>query len=261
MQFDNDVSRTVAADEPAFGARTKTVSPVMIEVFAEVGFDFVWVDLEHFGPAPSDSHSLADLVRAAEAAGTELLVRVPEPNPAVIRKVLDTGVRVVLVSRVETAAEARTAVASARFTYDGGSGERGSGSARANEWGLAGNEYYDREDRTTMIGVMLETTTAVENAEDIVAVPDLDFVFFGPGDLAVNMGHPGDTGVQDTQDAIDHLRSTALKAGVTMGCVASTADAANVAVDDKYRILRVADDVDDLVSTVRDKLEGISSFR
>lgn len=260
MQFDNGVSRAVAADEPAFGARTKTLSPVAIEVFAEVGFDFVWVDLEHFGPAPADSHSLADLVRAAEAAGTELLVRVPEPDPAVVRKVLDTGVRVVLVSRVETAAEARTAVESARFTYDGGPGERGSASARANSWGLAGDEYYDREDRTTTVGVMLETEPAVENAADIVAVPDLDFVFFGPGDLAVNMGHPGDTEAQDTQDAIEHLRSTALDAGVTMGCVASTPAAANAAVDDGFRVLRVADDVDDLVASLREKLGGIPSF-
>lgn len=261
MHFSNDVQQALAADEPVFGARTKTVSPIMIEVFAEVGFDFVWVDLEHFGPAPSDSHSLAGLARAADAAGTELLVRVPKPDPAVIRKVFDTGVRIVLVSRVETAAAARTAVKAARFTYEGKAGERGSASARSNIWGFADNKYFDREDRTTMVGVMLETKTAVENVDNIIAVPKLDFVFLGPSDLAVTMGHPGDIESRDVQSALEQLRTAALDAEITVGCVASTSDSATQAVDDGFQILRVGDDVDDLATSLHDKLEAIPSFR
>lgn len=260
MDFENTVKHSLADGNPVFGARTKTVSPLTVEVFAELGVDFVWVDLEHFGPAPLDSRAIESLVRAADAAGVELLIRIPDADPVVVRKVFDTGVRIVLVSRVESAEEARTAVEASKFTYNGGIGRRGSGSARANSWGFDGDEYFDREDQETMVGAMLETEPAVEHVDDIVAVPELDFVFLGAGDLAVNMGYPGESERQRVQDALEQLQTTARDAGVTLGRVASDPDVVNQAVEDGFRLLRVGDDIDDMVSVLNDKLNEIRSF-
>ena len=77
-----------------------------------------------------------DPLRAAERTDLELLVRLPDTDPTLVRKALDRGARNVFLPRVETATEVREAVKSARFSYDGSPGDRGLGSPRARRWGL-----------------------------------------------------------------------------------------------------------------------------
>jgi hypothetical protein len=61
-------------------------------VLRRLGLDFVWLDLEHGGPGPDDGTQVENLLRAADAAGIEPLVRSPKPDPSLIRKALDAGV-------------------------------------------------------------------------------------------------------------------------------------------------------------------------
>jgi 2-dehydro-3-deoxyglucarate aldolase len=83
---------------------------LLVEVFGDLGLDFVWLDFEHTGPSAYDSKVFENLTRAAEGAGTELLVRTPSGDPEIIRKILDTGVRNLLIPRIETAEEVKRAV-------------------------------------------------------------------------------------------------------------------------------------------------------
>ena len=89
----NDLRATVEGGDVAVGVLDDLYSPAMVEIYGDLGFDFVWHDLEHAGPAPDDADSLDNLLRAADAADTELLVRIPSADPAMIHKALDTGVR------------------------------------------------------------------------------------------------------------------------------------------------------------------------
>src|SRR6056297_399993 len=110
MRTENGLRRALEAGETVFGAAAATYSPTVVEILGDVGLDYVWIDLEHGGPSPYDSTALAELTRAAEAGGIELLVRLPKPEPALVRKVLDAGVRTVLLPRIETAEQLRPAV-------------------------------------------------------------------------------------------------------------------------------------------------------
>jgi len=110
---------------------------------------------------------------ANERTDVELLVRLPDTDPTLVRKALDLGARNVFLPRVETAEEVRDAVRSARFRYDDGPGDRGLASPRASRWGLA-DEYVTTEDRETLVGVTVETEASVENLDDILAVPSWD---------------------------------------------------------------------------------------
>ena len=241
----------------ALGARTLTRSPAMIEVYGQLGLDFVWIDLEHGGPSGDDAGPIADYVRAAEAGGIEPLVRLPSGRGQVIRKVLDAGVRTVLIPRVETAEEVRAAVKAARFAYDGGPGERGSASGRAANWGAKPDDYAEHEDATTTVGVMVENEAAMANLEDILAVPELGFVFIGPGDLSVSMGHLLDTGHPDVQTAIERVRDSCLDAGVPVGRIANGVDKATAAAENGYRIVRLGGDVASVRQVVGDTVTGV----
>ncbi|WP_135820162.1 HpcH/HpaI aldolase family protein [Halostella litorea] len=234
----NDLRRTLDDGDVALGVLDDTYSPKLVELYGELGLDFVWIDLEHGGPGPRDGDRLEDLLRAADAGGTELLVRLPEPDPTLVRKALDAGVRTLFLSRIETSEEARRAVRAARFEYDGDPGERGFANPRASRWGTA-EDYAATEDEEVVVGVTIENPTAVENIEEILAVPDLGFVFAGPLDLAVSLGHPGEPTHSAVEDAVETVREAAVDAGVPLGGLGFGMDDVNEKAADGYRMLNL----------------------
>lgn len=79
------------------------------------------------------------------------MVRLPSNDPSVVRKVLDTGVRTLVVPRVETGADVRRAAGAAFYTYEGDSGDRGIAHACGSSWGT--DLDTDREDGSVLVGV------------------------------------------------------------------------------------------------------------
>ncbi|ELZ57677.1 MULTISPECIES: HpcH/HpaI aldolase family protein [Halorubrum] len=230
-------------------------SPTLVELYGELGVDFVWLDFEHGGPDPWDAGTVENLLRAAERTGVELLVRLPDSDPALVRKALDLGVRNVFLPRVEDAAEVREAVASARFRYDDGPGDRGLAAPRARRWGLA-DDYVATEDAETMVGTTIETAAAVENLDAILDVPELGFVFIGPFDLSVSLGHPGEIDHPEVEEAVETVRSKAVEAGVPVGGLAFDTDDAAAKAADGYRILNLGSTAGALQKAVSGWLDG-----
>ena len=232
----NGLRATVENGGVALGVLDDLYSPEMVEIYGDLGFDFVWHDLEHAGPSPDDGEALGELLRAADAVDTELLVRVPSPEPATVRKALDAGVRNLFVSHVEGPEDVRRAVEAARFEYDGEPGGRGLANPRASRWGRA-DDYAATEDRETFLGVTIEEPSAVERIDEILDVPELGFVFLGPLDLSVAMGHPGEVDHPDVQEAVEAVVSAARDADVTVGGLGFGEDDVEAKIDDGYQIL------------------------
>lgn len=242
------------------GARASTFSPAVIELYGELGLDFVWLDFEHMGPSPWDSTVFEHLTRAGEAGDIELLVRLPSADPALVRKVLDTGVRNLLIPRVDSVEEVRAAVEASRFAYGDGPGQRGSASGRASAWGTA-TDYLATEDASVCVGVMIEKRGAVEQLDDILDVPDLGFVFVGPGDLSVQLGHPGEKGHPEVVGTIEDVRSAALDAGVPIGRISHDPEGAVDATEAGYQIIRIGGELEATRATLGDRLARIRDDR
>jgi 2-dehydro-3-deoxyglucarate aldolase len=240
---DNSFRDGLEAGDLRLGAGAVTCSPQVVEAYGRLGLDFVWLDLEHSGISPTDSDRLEDLARAADVAGTELVVRVTSGEPSIVRKVLDASVRNVVIPRVETAAEVERAVEAGRFVHDGDPGERGAGLGRANYWGEdVSGAYREREDESVTVGVNVENITAVENLAEILAVPELGFVLLGHQDLSVSMGLVPDD--DEVQDAIERYRKTAADAGVPYGrSVGVDPEAIEAAVDAGYGMLLIGNEI------------------
>lgn len=260
MDQRNGFRRAIENGDVVFGARASTFSPTIIEIFGELGIDFVWLDFEHMGPSPWDSTVFENLTRAAEVGGTELFVRLPSGDPALIRKVLDAGVRTVFVPRVDTAAEVRAAVEATRFVYGDEPGERGMASGRSRTWGNA-EEYVATEDEEVCLGVMIEKTTAVDELDDILSVPDLGFVFIGPSDLSVQMGHPSDTSHPDVVEQVAEIREACHSAGIPTGVIANEPAAIEAAIEDGHQILRIGGDLSSIQSTLQERLDDVRALR
>ncbi len=246
----NHVRERLARDEPAIGARTETFSPVMVEVYGQLGYDFVWLDIEHAGPSPYDNTAFDALVRAAEGAEIELMVRPPSGDPPLVHKVLDTGVTTILIPQVESVEEIQEAVEAAHFVYDGGPGARGFGGGRPTGWGADSEGFIERQDEAVMVGAMIEHRDAVDAVEDILSVPELGFAFIGANDLSISMGHPRQTDHPEVQAAIEVVEDACRDAGIPFGAPKHDTEAAADAIANGYNVLRVGDEV----GAVRDSL-------
>lgn len=152
--------------------------PVFEAMFA-AGFDYVGVDTQH---TLMDVAMAGRLLHVVPRGGPPALVRVPSNSAPDIGKALDAGADGVIVPMVNSAAEARVAVAACRY---GPEGVRSFGPMRA---GMP----YDVAGLTERVAcfVMVETAEAVANIDEICAIPGVTGVYVGPGDLAVTLGFP-----------------------------------------------------------------------
>lgn len=257
MDQRNSFREQIENGDAVYGARASMFSPTIIEIYGELGIDFVWLDFEHMGPSPYDSTVFEELTRAAEVSGIELFVRLPSGDPSLVRKVLDAGVRNLLIPRVDTAEEIRAAVEASRFVYEGEPGERGMASGRSRTWGFA-DDYVATEDDEVCVGAMIEKTTAINELEEILSVPDLGFVFIGPSDLSVQMGHPTDKNHPDVRGQIEEIEATCRSAGVPMGKIENDPGAVEKAVEDGYQIVRMGGDLSSIRSTLEERLQQIT---
>lgn len=259
MRTQNGLRRAIENGETVFGASAATFSPTVVETLGSIGLDFVWLDFEHSGPSPYDSTVFEELTRAAEVADIELLVRLPKPEPPLVRKVIDAGVRTILLPRIETAAELQRAVEAAYFAYDGDVGDRGVGVGRSGNWEGYVDSFVGGEDDQVLVGTMIENEQAVENIEDILAVPQLGFAFVGPADMAMSMsgGDPLEKSPEQVSAAIDRTLEACLDAGVPVGRIRNSVAEAQAAVDAGYQIVRVGGDLSAVRSTLGERIAGL----
>jgi 4-hydroxy-2-oxoheptanedioate aldolase len=173
----------IARGVQPFGIFISSLDAASTDIMADAGFDFVMLDGEH---GRLDRIAVEQHVRAARAGDMIAFVRVLENSPTLIQSILDVGADGVMVPHIDTAEQARAAVAASRYAPRG---KRGMCHAcRAGRYTLEGwPEHVHASDENVMVIPILESRLAIENIEDILAVDGIDLVMFGPGDLSADM--------------------------------------------------------------------------
>lgn len=90
-----------------------------MEVVAGSGFDWLLLDTEH---SPNDLESVLSQLQAASQYSVEPVVRVAWNDMVAIKRLLDIGVRTLLIPMVQNADEARAAVSYTRYPPEGAPG-------------------------------------------------------------------------------------------------------------------------------------------
>jgi 2-keto-3-deoxy-L-rhamnonate aldolase RhmA len=203
---------------PLVGTLLTTASREIAEVVQIAGFDWVFIDMEHGAIEPSHVLGLLQTL----AAGPSALVRIPENHAGWYKKALDGGADGVIVPLVRTAADARFAVASAKYPP---LGARSVGIGRAHGYGPGFKTYVERANADVSLVLQIEHIEAVENLEDILAVPGVDAAFIGPFDLSSSMGLLGEVRHPDVRRAIDEVKRACRARDVPFGIFTTTAAA------------------------------------
>ncbi|MEJ6479780.1 MAG: aldolase/citrate lyase family protein [Octadecabacter sp.] len=192
-----------------FGIFISSIDPASTEIAGLSGYDFVMIDGEH---SALDRQEILAHVRAAEAVGVVPLVRGLYKTQEFIQSMLDLGVAGVVLPKLETAEEARTAFAATRYAPEGTRGM--CPACHDGGYSITGfGERMKRRNREAMVIPIIETRKAVENIEEICAVDGMDLIHFGPGDLSADMGLDLATEIHLLQDAWVRVRDAAHAAG------------------------------------------------
>jgi 4-hydroxy-2-oxoheptanedioate aldolase len=204
--------RLADAARPLAGMWACTGSPLVAEICAGSGLDWLLIDMEH---APNGLETVLAQLQAVSSYPITPVVRVPWNDPVVLKQVLDLGAQNVMVPMISTAEEARDAVAAVRYPPRG---RRGVGSAlsRSARWNRVAG-YLDDADTHVSLLVQIETAAGVDAAAEIAAVDGVDGVFVGPSDLAASMGLLGQQTHPDVVAAVRRVIDAVRASGVPCG--------------------------------------------
>ena len=190
----------------------------IIDFLGPLGFDAAWIECEH---GSVTWEQLGDMTRACDLWGMTPITRVNSNEPWLITRTLDRGSMGIVTPHVNTRADAEKAMQSAKYAplgYRGMFGGRQS-------YGVA--DYFHNANEQTMVVVLLEEAEALRNLDEILRVDYIDVFFVAPSDLAQTMGHIGDPGHAEVQQAIDGAIARIVSAGRVAGTLVNDDNAAS----------------------------------
>ena len=216
-----NLKNRLEAGESVIGTFLNLRSPDAAELMSQAGFDFQLVDAEHSSVGPD---AMLEMLRAIEHGRATPLVRVAETTAAGVQWALDGGAMGILFPRVRSVADVQKAVSLCRYPPDG---VRGFGPGRASGYGAKMLDYGATANSEIMVMIQVETMEAVEQIDAIAAVPGVDLVFVGPGDLSHLLGVTGQLHHPQIQEIGKQVISACRENSVPAGILALEEDTLN----------------------------------
>lgn len=233
----NAFKHAIAAGKPQIGLWCSLCSTVAIEIVSHSGFDWLLIDTEH---SPNEVPDVIAQLQAAQAGTASCIVRPAWNDMVLIKRFLDIGAQTLLIPFVQNAEEARRAVDATRYPPHGIRGITGSG--RASRYGRV-KDYLKRAGEEICVLVQIETRTGLDNLEAIAAVDGIDGVFLGPNDLAASLGHIGNWGHAEVQQALEDAVTRLKKIGKPAGILTPNEEEAKRFLDWGYTFVAVGADL------------------
>ncbi|MDX1521573.1 MAG: aldolase/citrate lyase family protein [Anaerolineae bacterium] len=196
----NKMKQALRDGQPQIGTMISEIrQAAVVQLLANAGFDFVIIDNEH---GPFNIETIADLSRTARYVGLTPIVRVPELGYRYLAQSLDAGAQGVMIPRVTDVAQVHEAVQMMKYPP---LGRRGNAIVRGHTNFRSGPmaEMLTQSNEATMLVIQIETQQAVEQIEEIAAVPGVDVALIGPADLSISLDVPGQMEAPELQVAIE----------------------------------------------------------
>jgi 4-hydroxy-2-oxoheptanedioate aldolase len=207
------IKRKWARNEPVLVTQLHLTDPSVHELASLMGFDGIWLDMEHHGYSLETAQHL---MRAARVGSSDVVARPAKGEFMRMQRMLESGAQGIMYPRCRDAAEAAEVVRWAKFAPLGQRGMDGAG-ADAPYCMMPVADYVTRANQETFVIIQLEEPKAVEQAEDIARVNGVDAIMLGPADFSLFCGIPGQMDHQLIKDASRRIANAAKAAGKIWG--------------------------------------------
>ena len=194
------------------GTSVQVCEPLVTEIAAQAGNDFIWIEMEHCHMSNADVMGHIMACRGTNAAP---LVRISHPDKNLIKPFLDMAPAGIIVSMIENAQQAREAVRACRYPPHG---DRGFGPIR-NMYGIDSMaDYLAQAEAQFLVILHIECISAVHELDEILAIPGVDGISLGRNDLSGSMNKLGQHSDPQVLEAIDTVITKSVAAGKYLGC-------------------------------------------
>jgi 4-hydroxy-2-oxoheptanedioate aldolase len=198
-----------------------------------MGFDAIWLDLEHHA---TSVETAATLMRAARVGVSDVIARPAKGEFMRMGRMLEAGAQGIMYPRCESAEEAAELVRWAKFAPEGERGVDG-GNGDNPYCAMPMPPYLKAANEHTLLITQLESPKALDAAESIACVPGVDVLMIGPGDLSVIAGIPYQFDHPLIADAYRRVAEAAKRAGKWWGTVTGTPEHTRMLMDLGARFL------------------------
>lgn len=210
----NTLRTKLAEGRAVYGTMIQAVRlPAVSQIMAHAGCDFLFFDLEH---GPFTIQTIADMVQMTRLTGVTPLVRVPNDDYHLLARPLDVGAQGIMIPRVETKVQVEAIVASTMYPP---TGDRGC-SVNKGHNDFASQDLWsftEEANRENLIILQIERARAVEQIDELLAVPGVGGAIIGPNDLALSLGVRNADKLSALEEPIQHVLDAALRHGVPCG--------------------------------------------
>lgn len=206
------------------------------EIMAHAGYDSLTIDFQH---GFTNMETALTMFQTISTTTVVPMARIPWNDPAWAQRLLDAGAYGLICPMVNTRAECEQFVGACRYHPDG---YRSKGPTRPRL--LFGNDYVGVANHEIITMAMIETATALENADEICSVKGLDAIYVGPGDLSLSLG--GSQGMDYTEpmlvEALDTIYAACRRNGVVAGLHCGSAEYARQMISKGWQFVTVSTD-------------------
>lgn len=209
----NKLRKLLSEGRPTLGTRLHSIWPATVEAVGHSGmFDYVEFLAEY---APFDLFALDNFCRAVELFELSAVIKVEAEQRAFqAQRGIGSGFQGVLFADILSAKDAHECVRILKPDTPEDGGTFGVSMRRFTYMGYGGTPEYVQSLRDTVVMLMIEKRDAVDHLDEILAVPGIDMIQWGPADFSMNIGRPGERNHWEVKSAERQVIEKAIKAGV-----------------------------------------------
>ncbi|MBI3664794.1 MAG: aldolase [Acidobacteria bacterium] len=250
-EWENPVKKLLREGKPVVGATITVASPDVAAHAANMGFDFLWIEMEH---SPITLETLRNMILATRGLKAMPITRVPVNELWTAKRVLDQGSLGVIFPFTSTPELARQAVAACRYGPEGG---RGFGPGLAMFRWPAPEGYPQFADKNVMVIIIIEQARAIENIGQIASTPGIDVMFIGVNDLSYSLGVGGQLDHPKEQEAIAKVLAAAKRHNIPVGRPAGSPEEVQRYVKEGFQFFQAASELGLMAAGARPLLQSL----
>lgn len=212
----NALKEKIKAGKKLIGTHVSLVDPSICEILGLMGFDYIWIDMEH---TCIDFQTLYECLLAVRAVGGNAIVRIPQHDYTYLKKVLEMGPDGIVFPMICSVEEAQNDIIHTLYPPYG---VRGFGPRSAIGYGLSDvKEYIDKESLELCRFIQIEHVNAVNCLPELVKIPYIDGFIIGPCDMAGSINELGNQYGENNRGlilkTINQLHKAQKYAGLSIG--------------------------------------------
>jgi 2-keto-3-deoxy-L-rhamnonate aldolase RhmA len=207
---ENKLRQLLNENKPSLCVRVNTLWPDLVELVGSLGiYDYIEFAAEY---APFDMQGMDNFCRAAELYGMGTMIKLDQdPRLFLAQRAIGSGFQSILFVDTRSKEEVEQCVSYCTPDTPRDGGLYGAAGRRFG-YRCQGHDEYCQSVRDVVVAIMVEKKVLIDNLEDVLSVPGIDMVQWGPSDFAMSSGlKPGDPLIKETER---YVIETSLRKGI-----------------------------------------------